>query len=192
MDKRAVRTEVRRALAELSEDYWADASRGLSSVLVDWLNQNPEINKVALYAAMPAEIDLQMATLLMPSHEWHYPVVARGGMGFHLVSDQSTLRAGYQGVREPNPQVHPPVSADTLQVVLCPGLAFTQSGIRLGRGGGFYDRFLATVPDALKIGVCLPEQMRAELPVDDHDILMSHLLTSEGVVAVSPRNVTHV
>lgn len=51
-------------------------------------------------------------------------------------------------------------------VVIVPGLAFTPTGVRLGQGGGWYDRFLAEVrPECLTVGVCFAEQMVDELPI---------------------------
>jgi len=55
-------------------------------------------------------------------------------------------------------------------VILVPGLAFDSSGRRLGRGRGYYDRFLAAHPDIYKIGVCFDFQKVQEVPVDAYDV----------------------
>jgi len=55
-------------------------------------------------------------------------------------------------------------------VILVPGLAFDSSGRRLGRGRGYYDRFLAAHPDIYKIGVCFDFQKVPEVPVDAYDV----------------------
>lgn len=61
-------------------------------------------------------------------------------------------------------------------IILVPGLAFTQTGYRMGYGGGYYDTFLAQQASALKVGVGFPTQLVETLPVEDHDVLMDLLL----------------
>ncbi len=66
-------------------------------------------------------------------------------------------------------------------VVIVPGLAFTRRGDRLGQGGGWYDRFLAGVrPECRTIGVGFDEQIVDDLPVEDHDIRLDHVVTESG------------
>lgn len=76
----------------------------------------------------------------------------------------------------------PLCSGDEIAVVLVPGLAFTREGARLGRGAGFYDRFLAAHPRALRIGIGFSEQLTDRLPVEPLDQAMDMLLTDEGVL----------
>jgi 5-formyltetrahydrofolate cyclo-ligase len=58
-----------------------------------------------------------------------------------------------------------------IDLVLVPGLAFTRDGGRLGRGRGFFDRFLAhRTPRAAKIGVCFNFQILPSLPLEAHDV----------------------
>jgi 5-formyltetrahydrofolate cyclo-ligase len=59
---------------------------------------------------------------------------------------------------------------DQIDVVLVPGIAFDAIGHRLGRGKGYYDRFLQSVPAIKKIGVCFDFQKVDEVPSEAHDI----------------------
>ena len=59
-----------------------------------------------------------------------------------------------------------------IDIALIPGMAFDAAGHRLGRGKGYYDRFLTAHPDLYKLGVCFPFQRVAEVPVDEHDVKM--------------------
>lgn len=55
-------------------------------------------------------------------------------------------------------------------LILVPGLGYTKEGARIGRGGGYYDRYLQTWGDRMfKVGVCHRIQLLTELPVDFHD-----------------------
>ena len=65
-------------------------------------------------------------------------------------------------------------------LIIVAGLAFDKRGYRVGYGGGYYDTFLAGQPKALKVGVCFPFQMIAEVPVESHDIKLDEILTING------------
>lgn len=77
----------------------------------------------------------------------------------------------------------PPVPLGLVAVVLVPGLAFDRRGNRLGHGGGFYDRLLAKLPATTwRVGVTPSEMVVDRLPVEGHDVAMTHLATEAGVV----------
>ncbi len=64
-----------------------------------------------------------------------------------------------------------------IDVALVPGMAFDAAGHRLGRGRGYYDRFLAAHPTIQKrVGVCFPFQRVAEVPSDAHDVSVDELI----------------
>ncbi|MEO5723324.1 MAG: 5-formyltetrahydrofolate cyclo-ligase, partial [Ilumatobacteraceae bacterium] len=69
------------------------------------------------------------------------------------------------------------VDVAELDLVLVPALAFTSDGVRLGRGGGHYDRFLALC-SAPTIGLCFAEQVVDELPVELHDVRVGRILVA--------------
>jgi len=73
------------------------------------------------------------------------------------------------------PLGEPFIDFDLLDVALVPGMAFDAQGRRLGRGRGYYDRFLASHPDIYKIGVCFPFQCVEQVPAEPHDVLMDEL-----------------
>ena len=76
----------------------------------------------------------------------------------------------------------PEVAPARIEVALVPGLAFDPLGRRLGRGKGYYDRLLAGLPaDAPRVGVTLDRLMAETVPVDPHDVAMTHLVTENGV-----------
>lgn len=66
---------------------------------------------------------------------------------------------------------------DSIDLIIVPGMAFTDDGKRLGRGGGYYDRFLCRLDmrPIYRIGVCYPCQLMNELPVESHDVLMNEV-----------------
>ena len=68
---------------------------------------------------------------------------------------------------------------DEISAILVPGLAFSPSGARLGRGAGFYDRFLRLHPSALRIGVAFEIQVAESLPEEDWDERVDIVLTDK-------------
>lgn len=67
---------------------------------------------------------------------------------------------------------------EAMDLILVPGLAFSQDRHRLGRGGGFFDRLLAgRAAQAFKLGVCFSFQLLDSVPTEAHDILMDAVVT---------------
>ena len=72
-----------------------------------------------------------------------------------------------------------PIKIKEVDVFLVPGVAFTASGKRLGRGGGYYDKLLSKYPDTLKIGITFNERIMQDLPTESHDISMDYVFTND-------------
>ncbi len=74
------------------------------------------------------------------------------------------------------------IPAHHITAALVPGLLFDKQGNRLGHGAGYYDELLARLPDdCLRVGVCWADNVVDLLPIDSHDVPMSHLATEHGV-----------
>lgn len=83
-----------------------------------------------------------------------------------------------------NPVHGKPVSLGQIDLIVVPGIAFDRRGYRLGRGKGFYDRFLAQKDlRALRVALCFQEQvLPQDLPVEPHDVPMNMIVTDESVI----------
>ena len=95
------------------------------------------------------------------------------------------LREGRFGLLEPA-EPGCPGTIGQATVILVPALAVDRSGIRLGRGGGYYDRSLPLrAPGARLIAVVRDDELVAELPGEPHDVRMTHALTpGNGLVVL--------
>jgi 5-formyltetrahydrofolate cyclo-ligase len=78
--------------------------------------------------------------------------------------------------------------AGEVDVLLLPGLAFDESGNRLGQGGGWYDRVLSSAPAALKIGVCFDCQIADVVPHESHDVRVDFVVTEKRVIKSHSRS----
>jgi 5-formyltetrahydrofolate cyclo-ligase len=136
---------------------------------------------VAGYHAHRGEADptLLLQALAQAGARIAFPRVTAkdAALEFHLLPDGEILQPGAYGIHEPLahwPRVMP-------DVLLVPLLAFDPHGYRLGYGGGYYDRTLATFPKARVIGIAYAGQRMDFLPHDAHDYRLHAVLTETGL-----------
>lgn len=119
------------------------------------------------------------------------PVARTGPDGAHLPLRWGRyvaggLRPGPFGTREPGEPWLPETAVSTAGVVLVPALAVDRRGVRLGRGGGFYDRSLSLCsPGTRLVAVVRDGELLDEVPGESHDVTMTHALTpGAGLIAL--------
>jgi len=113
--------------------------------------------------------------------EVYVPVVQRHPRALlvkRLYSREDLVPAAF-GILEPGPKA-PTIGPEQLDLVVVPGLAFSEQGFRVGYGGGYYDRFLATTT-AKSAGLVYRSFVR-DLPTDPWDHPVDFLVTEEGVI----------
>jgi prolyl-tRNA editing enzyme YbaK/EbsC (Cys-tRNA(Pro) deacylase) len=90
------------------------------------------------------------------------------------------------GFDEPDASTVVVAPAD-IDVVLLPGLVFDKDGGRLGRGKGYYDRFVGSLPrSTVRVGVTMESGIVDAVPMDDHDQRVGWLTTESGIRWVGP------
>ena len=98
-----------------------------------------------------------------------------------LPYEESRLELGSFHIEEPtgNNVIDP----SEIELVVIPAVAFDRKGKRLGRGKGFYDRFLKNTK-ATKIGVGYEFQLVDDLPAEPHDVGMDIIVTQETTIII--------
>ncbi|MEM9406627.1 MAG: 5-formyltetrahydrofolate cyclo-ligase [Acidobacteriota bacterium] len=142
---------------------------------------------VAAYVAVREELDTR--PLLERRFEQQLGTVLPRVDGDHLqlfqVHGWDELEKGPFGLREPS-QALPDarrIAPEDVDLIFVPGLAFDERGGRLGYGKGHYDRLLAQMrPEAPRVGLCFEEQIVDAVPMEAHDVAMTHLGTPERLV----------
>jgi 5-formyltetrahydrofolate cyclo-ligase len=87
------------------------------------------------------------------------------------------------GILEPRQQCLRPVPKEDLDLIIVPGLAFDESGTRIGHGGGYYDRFLKKLsPHTKTIGLAFSFQVFDRLPTGCHDVPVSRVISNEDAI----------
>ena len=96
------------------------------------------------------------------------------------VASRLELSPGRFGILEPSAEA--PVPSGGWNIIIVPGVAFDRNGGRLGRGRGYYDRFLAQHREVFRAGVCFDEQVIASVPCESHDLRMDALVTPSEIL----------
>lgn len=139
---------------------------------------------VLLYSAFGHEPD---PAGVMEAHPAHYYLPRTEGSELRIHPLPAPLVRHRYGFLEPSPTA-PQAEPGVLEAVVLPGLAFDLRGYRLGYGQGFYDRFLPTVPQALRIGFVPQDLIVPALPNDPWDLPVDYLVSERGVTPCYPRS----
>ncbi len=183
--KETIRKLVRKQLSAMSPTVAHTKSMAACKRLMT-LPEFEKATTVMIYLPIPGEVDVsplalrgwqEDKTIAAPKLAWdkrHMVPIQIRSLETGLVESRSYLREPADGE---------PVSLDMLDVVVVPALAYDRKGNRLGRGGGFYDRFLATRDfKGVSVGIAFREQVLDELPVGEHDVPVDIIVTDEEVL----------
>ncbi len=194
-EKRRIRRTMNRQLQRLEESDAQCAGSQLLERVIGWLHGSEHTDgrqevraRVFAFASFGTEPDTwQLLRWLWNRNRsvW-LPRVEGRRMRFCEVSGEEDLApTGYRGIAEPANTADSdlPASGD---LIIVPGLAFTIEGARLGRGGGHYDRFLATLPaESTAAGIGYPFQLIDSLPVGAHDMPVDEFWSLDASCAPS-------
>lgn len=178
MDKVALRKQLRKLYrTELTDEM---RQRGSSSV-VEQLLQHPlweSSRHVALYMALPDEPALDVLIRQAGERKIYLPrVLSDEAMSFFRLDWESQLeRSGSFGIWEPQADEALEVSPRELDLIVIPALAYDARGYRLGRGKGYYDRYLKDCP-ARRLGVTYALEAIESLPVDPWDLPVEEVIS---------------
>jgi 5-formyltetrahydrofolate cyclo-ligase len=180
-NKQVLRRQEKRRRAGMNRAYWqrigAVIEGQLRAQLAAWAWHDPII---AAFSALPDEPIL----MDLPGRS-AWPQVKGKDLVFRACA-RSDLVAGWGGLMEP-PQSAPVVQPD---LILVPGLAFSPDGHRLGRGKGFYDRYLSA-SSALTIGVTDQAGLHESIPMASHDVSVLVVLTEVRAYGTGTEEMNH-
>lgn len=150
------------------------------AAVISQLQQHPRIAEgktILLYCALPDEVPTMdfMEWLTVQGKRVLLPrVISDTDMELRRYTGHADLEKGAFGILEPVGETFTDYAA--IDVAVVPGMAFDREGHRLGRGKGYYDRFLSRIPYVYKIGVCFPWQVVDSVPTDGYDMRMDEVI----------------
>ncbi|MGK7912851.1 MAG: 5-formyltetrahydrofolate cyclo-ligase [Synechococcus sp.] len=144
---------------------------------------------ILAYWAMLDEIDLSPLMRSWPDKTWGLPrTLPQYQMDWHVYQLGDTLQRAQWGVLEPDSNC-PSIALELVDIVLVPAIACDRQGTRLGYGGGFYDRCLASphLQNALTVGV-IPAACWSEtqLPYESWDVHLGAIVTEDDIWVQEP------
>lgn len=182
---RARAKEQLSAIAQKSTDWRLKSDRSISEKIFEvlearWKNQS---TAVGIFRALRDEPNIFDHFCQDSRYLLAFPRVVGEGLNFSSWSKNASWRLGPFGLQEPIAETWPTIELSALKALCIPGLAFDESGRRLGRGKGYYDRTLANYK-GLKIGVAYEAQVfQEDLPAEAHDVSMD-VVVSEAMLRV--------
>ena len=109
-------------------------------------------------------------------------VLLEHDLGWGDLVDWSVLTPSPMGLLEPPASNDAATAAQTADLLLVPAVAVDRSGHRLGRGGGYFDRWLAERPPSQVVAVVYADEVLADVPHEPHDRRVDAALTPDGVI----------
>ena len=172
-----LKAELRRSISQQKRQFTPQQLAQLSLSVLERLRPLLGDAKVILaYHSLPDEVDTHALldelvaagkTVLLPK------VLDDATMELRRYTGRASLCEGAFHIMEPIGETF--TAVDQIDLALIPGLAFDAQGHRLGRGKGYYDRFLSAFRGKT-IGVCFDFQKVAEVPVDAHDVAVDRVV----------------
>ncbi len=179
-DKKTIRARIRAMRRDIDQEDASYASEILSDLFFEIPDERLKAllkgGTAGLYMPFDGEIDvLPLAQRLRSAGvKTAFPRVSGDGIIFLEADDTdlSLFEKGSYGIREPLESL--PVTEPDLIIV--PGVAYNDEGVRLGMGAGYYDRYYSEHLEAVYVGVCYDIQVISDLPFDEDDMACDILI----------------
>ena len=190
MTKQEIRKEIK-ALCSQNVDLLAAKSTEICKKILS-SPQYKDATTLFAYMALPDEVDLTPVILdaLQKGKNVALPKIISQSENiikfFYLDKSKKLTEqtaTGTYNILEPDESLQATPEPAHKTLILVPGRAFTKGGARLGRGKGYYDRYLGdrllrcARNDVVVAGVCFDFQIKKSLPVDDRDIKMDMIFS---------------
>lgn len=174
--KHTVRQQLRNVTKTLAHSsFLQEDSASVSAFLASPLYQQCSL----LFAFVPLSDEVDITPIL--HHAFTHkslalPKCSEERLTFFTVREgwETTLQKSSLGVAEPSGGL--PALVEGHSLLLVPAMAYTAKGERLGRGKGYYDRFLYQNPSLMSIGICRRHQLLTSLPIEERDINVQQVL----------------
>ena len=169
--------ELRANIKALKKQHTKEQLLEQSGKILTKLEQHPDFvkaEKVMLYSALPDEVQTQAFL-----EKWHLKkqIILPTVVGDDIIpveyAQETTFAVGDFNILEPQNE---PYTGD-FDLIIVPGVAFDRQGNRLGRGKGYYDRFLSQHLEVKRIGICFDFQLVEAIPTEPFDIRMDEVIS---------------
>ncbi len=179
-DKGSLRTHYLTLLKKQKKEEGLRKSRLIGEQL--W--KLPAIQKartILFYASIPGEVDTwaMIEKALLSGKRVALPIVEHNQRKLipAIISSMEDVHNGTYGIAQPYLDPQKVLKLKDIDAVVVPGLAFDRSNNRLGRGAGYYDRFLSSLPETIAtVGLAFDFQITESLPIGAHDMPLQQII----------------
>ena len=187
--------QLRYELTLLKQGLPAEQIEQQSKAVVRLVDQWPKYRaarRILFYCPVKREVQIQnlMAKAIGQGKSVYAPVcdIKSGTMKPAEVQSMNELSKGPYGILEPKSSPNRLARRRTLDILLVPGLGFDKKGNRLGRGKGYYDKFLRRwAGKGMKVGIAFRQQVIPAVPVGPTDVSMDYIAYPGGIVRCRKR-----
>lgn len=181
-EKQFLRQTMKRLEQELSAKYKRNSARAICAH-VTAMPEYQAAETVFCFVGTENEIDTRpiLQDVLRSGKRLCVPLCTEKGiMDLRQIFSLDDLHPGSFGISEPSPEASPQISVDDVDFAIVPCLTCNHLGQRLGKGGGYYDRFLSHYRSGTVL-LCREKLIREEIPVEPHDYPIPWVLTETGL-----------
>lgn len=143
---------------------------------------------LCVYSAISNEVSLNLLIqkAFKKKQKLAFPKVRGKDMDFYFVTSMEDLEEGAFHIFEPKEccPIYEPNQGD---VMLVPGVAFSEKGSRIGFGQGYYDRYLKRFPEVYPVGIAYEMQMVQDWGKEEFDVSMGTIITEQREVMIYDR-----
>jgi 5-formyltetrahydrofolate cyclo-ligase len=185
--KHALRKDMEKKIAVLSEDDFAKKNKAIEQRLFEFANFL-EARIVLFYINLGCEV--ATISLIKKSYEYNkivvIPVFNRTKNTYKLMkvdNIDTDMVEGPRKIKEPNPLKCKVVPIECIDIAIIPAIAMDEKGGRIGPGDGFYDRLIPELPvTTRKVGLAIENQVIPQIPMESHDKYVDIVITDERVI----------
>lgn len=172
-DKKNLRAEIK----SLKKQHTKEQLLAQSEAILSKLEQHPDFKNariVMIYSALPDEVQTQDFL-----EKWRHekkiilPTVVGDDIIPVELAENTGFAVGDFNILEPQNEPY----TGNFDLIVVPGVAFDRNGNRIGRGKGYYDRFLCKHLNVKRIGICFDFQIVEEVPTEPTDIKMDEVIS---------------
>jgi len=173
MDKKELRTQIKTLKKQHSKESLLEQSRLILNKLENH-KSFVEAKTVMLYSSLPDEVDTHdFLERWRNEKKIILPTVVGDDIVPVELSKETDFAVGDFNILEPQNEPY----NGSYDLIIVPGVAFDRNGNRIGRGKGYYDRFLSKHIEVKRIGICFDFQLVDEVPTEPHDFVMDEVIS---------------
>ena len=183
MKKNTTKEELRKEIAILKKTYSAEDLLNMSDEVFSVLEITgnfQEAKNIFIYNSLSDEVSTpSFIQKWKDKKNFFLPAIESDEIVFRPYQENEDYKTSELGIKEPQGANF--VNFDKVDMIIVPGVAFDRKMNRMGRGKGYYDRFLPKLK-ATKVGICFDFQLFSDIPCNSNDIKMDMLISENDLI----------